>query len=65
MSKSKTWSAPAPVIIDDTNLSRAWSRLLLHVLDGAGTEIAPMILSLRFWREWLGRRGQKCASVAR
>ncbi|CCJ07308.1 Uncharacterized protein BN69_1857 [Methylocystis sp. SC2] len=34
------------MIIDDTNLSRAWSRLLLHVLEGAGTEIAPMILSL-------------------
>lgn len=46
MSKSRTSAAPAPVIIDDTNLSRAWSRLLLHVLDGAGTEIAPMIFSL-------------------
>jgi len=46
MSKSRASTAPAPVIIDDTNLSRGWSRLLLHVLDGAGTEIAPMIFSL-------------------
>ena len=33
-------------MIDDTNLSRAWARLLLQVLDGAGTEVAPLILSL-------------------
>jgi len=46
MSKSKTSAAPIPVMIDDTNLSRAWSRLLIRVLDGAGTEVAPLILSL-------------------
>jgi hypothetical protein len=46
MSKSKTWSAPPPFMIDDTNLSRAWARLLLRVLDCAGTEVAPLILSL-------------------
>ena len=32
--------APPPVLIDDTNLSRAWARLLLQVLDNAGTEVA-------------------------
>lgn len=46
MSKSKTSAAPLPFMIDDTNLSRAWGRLLLHVFDGAGTEVAPLILSL-------------------
>jgi hypothetical protein len=46
MSKSKTMVALSPVMLDDTNLSRAWSRLLLQVLDGAGTEVAPLILSL-------------------
>jgi hypothetical protein len=46
MSKSKTLVAPPPFMIDDTNLSRAWARLLLRVLDGAGTEVAPLILSL-------------------
>ena len=46
MSKAKMVALPPPVMIDDTNLSRAWGRLLLHVLTGAGTEIAPLILSL-------------------
>ncbi len=46
MSKGKRVAAPPPLLIDDTNLSRAWGRLLLHVLDGAGTEVAPLILSL-------------------
>jgi hypothetical protein len=46
MSKSKTSAATAPVMIDDSNLSCAWVRLLLRVLDGAGTEAAPLILSL-------------------
>ena len=35
-----------PLLIDDNNLSRAWSRLLLHVLEHPGTEVAPLILRL-------------------
>jgi hypothetical protein len=46
MSKSKASVAPEPVVINDTNLSRAWSRLLLGVLGGAGTEVSPLVLSL-------------------
>jgi len=46
MSKSKTSAATAPVVIEDADLSRAWSRLLLQVLGCAGTEIAPLVLSL-------------------
>ena len=46
MSKARALVAPPPMVIDDTNLSRAWARLLLQVLDGAGTEVAPLILSL-------------------
>ena len=46
MSKAKTLVAPPPTVIDDTNLSRAWARLLLQVLDRAGKEVAPLILSL-------------------
>lgn len=38
--------ALAPVFIDDSNLSRAWSRLLLQVLTSAGKEASPLILSL-------------------
>jgi hypothetical protein len=39
------------MVIDDTNLSRAWSRLLLRVLDRAGTEIAPLVLSVTGFSE--------------
>ena len=46
MSSSRTLAASPPVVIDDTNLSCAWARLLLQVRDGAGTEVAPLILSL-------------------
>ena len=46
MSKAKTLVTPPPLLIDDTDLSRSWARLLLKVLDGAGTEVAPLILSL-------------------
>lgn len=51
MSKAKILVAPPPLVIDDTNLSRAWARLLLHVHDGAGTEVAPLILSLSGFAE--------------
>ena len=46
MSKARTLAASPPLLIDDTNLSRAWARLLLQVLDGSGTEVAPLVLSL-------------------
>ena len=46
MSKAKIRVVPAPRLIDDTSLSRAWARLLLRVLDNAGKEVAPLVLSL-------------------
>ena len=46
MSKSKALPAPKPVMINDNNLSRAWSQLLLRVLDRAGTEVSPLVLSM-------------------
>jgi hypothetical protein len=51
MSKGKSVVARPPLLIDDTNLSRAWGRLLLHVLNGVGTEVAPLILSLSGFAE--------------
>ena len=51
MSKSKASAAPEPLMINDTNLSRAWSRLLLRVLDGVGTEVSPMVLSVTGFSE--------------
>ncbi|MDB5415368.1 MAG: hypothetical protein JWR10_3703 [Rubritepida sp.] len=46
MSEPKIRVSPPPLVIDDSNLSRAWARLLLQVLDGSGTEAAPLMLSL-------------------
>lgn len=37
---------PSPLVIDEPNLSRAWARALLHILDHSGTEISPLILSV-------------------
>jgi hypothetical protein len=46
MSKAKSATGKEPFMIIDNNLSRAWSRLLLTVLDGAGTEVSPMVMSV-------------------
>ncbi len=35
-----------PLVINDTNLSRAWARSFLHMLDNPGTEISPLVVSL-------------------
>ena len=34
------------MLVSDDNLSRAWARVLLDILDGAGTEVSPLVLSL-------------------
>jgi hypothetical protein len=39
-------SVHGPVLVDETNLSRAWSRAFLHALDNPGTTITPLILSV-------------------
>ena len=46
MSRAKAPAAAEPLVVDDTNLSRAWSRILLQVVEGAGTEISPLVLTL-------------------
>lgn len=46
MSKPKVSNALKPLLINDDNLSRAWSRLLLHVIDHPGTEVSPLVLSV-------------------
>ena len=46
MSKSKLAAALVPTIINDTNLSRAWAQVFLSILDGAGTEVSPLVLSI-------------------
>ena len=51
MSKSKASAAAEPTVINDNNLGRAWSRLLLMILESGGTEIAPLTLSLTGFSE--------------
>ena len=46
MSKAKIRAALAPTVINDSSLSGAWARLLLRILDNAGKEIAPLVLSI-------------------
>ena len=46
MTKSKASASMEPLLINESNLSRAWSRLLLRVLNGAGTEVSPLVLSV-------------------
>jgi|SRR5579885_1309142 len=45
MSKSSS-HAEAPTVIDETDLSRAWAKIFLRILDGRGTEVSPLVVSL-------------------
>ncbi len=45
MSKSNS-HADEPTVIADTDLSRAWARIFLRIVDGRGSEISPLVLSL-------------------
>ena len=46
MSRSAKPMPTEPMVIHDRSLSRAWSRILLHAVRGAGTEISPLVLSI-------------------
>ncbi|MEG4251804.1 thymidylate synthase [Microcoleus sp. Pol10D4] len=35
-----------PLLIEETNLSRAWSRAFLHIINNPGKEISPLLVSL-------------------
>lgn len=45
MTKANSGTAVAPLVIDSNNLSEAWARIFIHILDHPGTEIAPLVLS--------------------
>lgn len=40
-----------PLLVDEQNISRAWARAVLHVIDHAGPEISPLILSVNGFDE--------------
>lgn len=35
-----------PLLVDESDISRAWAKAVLHVIDHAGPEISPLILSV-------------------
>jgi hypothetical protein len=39
-------SSNIPLLIEDRNLSYAWARVFLHIIDNPGKEISPLIISL-------------------
>ncbi|PYE18374.1 hypothetical protein C7410_12276 [Paraburkholderia silvatlantica] len=36
----------APFLVDEPDLSRAWAKAVLHVIDHGGTEVSPLVLSV-------------------
>jgi hypothetical protein len=45
MSKSSS-HANEPLVVNDTDLSRAWATIFLYIVDRPGSEISPLVLSL-------------------
>lgn len=45
MTKKKT-PAHGPLLVDEPDLSKAWAKAVLHVIDHAGKEISPLVLSV-------------------
>jgi len=45
MSKSNS-HADEPTVVNETDLSRAWAKVFLRILDGRGSEVSPLVLSL-------------------
>ena len=43
---SKLSSSIGPLLVDEADISRAWAKAVLHVVDHAGPEISPLVLSV-------------------
>jgi len=39
-------NSTTPLLIEDTNLSHAWSRAFLHIIDNPSKEISPLVVTL-------------------
>lgn len=44
-------SSPSPHLVEETNLSRAWGKALLQIVDGSGTKTIPAIVSIAGFQE--------------
>lgn len=51
MTKSKSVTPAEPLVISETNLSRAWAKLFVTVIDRSGNKISPVMLSLTGFNE--------------
>lgn len=51
MSSQRSPAAPEPQLVSETSVSRAYARILLNVLGQAGTEIAPLYVSISGFEE--------------
>jgi len=40
-----------PLLVDESDISRAWAKAVLHVIEHAGPEISPLILSVNGFEE--------------
>ncbi|WP_221622495.1 hypothetical protein [Pseudomonas aeruginosa] len=43
---TKSSNSDVPVLVDESNISCAWAKAVLHVMDHPGTSISPLILSV-------------------
>lgn len=48
---TKTSQLQGPILIDETSISKAWSKAFLHVIDHSGNEIIPLVLSVSGFAE--------------
>jgi thymidylate synthase len=39
-------SSSSPLVIEEANLSHAWSRAFLHIIDNPGKEVSPLLITL-------------------
>ncbi len=43
---TKKYQNSCPLLVDESNLSKAWAKAILHIIDHAGKEVSPLILSV-------------------
>jgi hypothetical protein len=51
-------SSSVPLLINETNLSLAWGRAFLHIIDNSGKEISPLVVSLTGFRDGIPKEEQ-------
>lgn len=52
-----------PLLIEDGNLSRAWARIFLHIIDNPGKEISPLLVSLTGFTDGIPNEDETLRSI--